>query len=242
MKYIVSILLAITLLFSTSGLVFSSNPAVEVALANTTIPTISIVSVVTDKTVTIKTHNFPAHDHFTVLMNYIGTRGVNGKTVGTISSGSGGSLTDTFTIPSFLKGQYQIAIRVQSTTGSGYYSYNWFYNNTSKSGTGGAYKHPKGYSGYPTIGIVSVTKNKEVTVKLYNLPKNDKFKVLMNKTNTKGLNGVKVSTIDTGSGGNKTFKFTIPSSLKGLSTIAIRIQSISGSGYFAYNWFYNTTH
>jgi hypothetical protein len=242
MKYIVSILLAFALLFSTSGLVFTNFTVVDAASAHTTIPTISIVSVVADKSVTIRTYNYPAHDHFKVLMNYMGTRGVNGKFVGSLDSGSGGSLTKTFNIPSYLKGQYQIAIRVQSTTGSGYFSYNWFYNNTSKSGTGGGLKHPKGYFGYPTMGIVSVTKNKDVTVKIYNLPKNDEFKVLMNKSGTKGINGVKVSTFDTGSGGNKTLKFSIPASLKGRSIIAIRVQSISGSGYFAYNWFYNTTH
>lgn len=242
MKYIVSILLAFALLISTSGMVFNNFTAVDAASAHATIPTITIVSVVRDKSVTFKTHNYPAGDHFKVLMNYMGTRGVNGKVVGSFYSGSGGSFTETYSIPSFLKNQYQIAIRVQSTTGSGYYSYNWFYNNTAKSGTGGAYKYPKGYYGYPTMGIVSVVKNKHVTVKIYNLPKNDEFKVLMNKSGTKGINGVKVSTFNTGSGGNKTLTFTIPDSLKGRSIIAIRIQSISGSGYFAYNWFYNTTH
>lgn len=239
MKYLVSIILALALLLPTSGLAFSNLSAVEVASAHVIIPTISIVSVVRDDTVTIRTHNFPAHDHFKVLMNYIGTRGIGGKVVGTIDSGSGGSFTDTFDIPSFLEGQYQIAIRFQSTTGSGYFSYNWFYNNTAKSGTSGG-KITKGYYGYPTMGIMSVHKNNSVTVRIYNLPKNDEFKVLMNKSGTRGINGVKVDTFTTGSGGNKTFTFSIPSSLKGRSIIAIRIQSISGSGYFAYNWFYNT--
>jgi hypothetical protein len=30
--------------------------------------------------------------------------------------------------------------------------------------------------------------------------------------------------------------------MKGKSTIAIRIQSTSGGGYYAYNWFYNSTY
>jgi hypothetical protein len=34
--------------------------------------------------------------------------------------------------------------------------------------------------------------------------------------------------------------FEIPPALYGLSQIAIRLQS-ADSGYFAYNWFYNTT-
>jgi hypothetical protein len=33
--------------------------------------------------------------------------------------------------------------------------------------------------------------------------------------------------------------FSIPSDLRGLTRIAIRIESKTGSGYFAYNWFFN---
>jgi hypothetical protein len=45
------------------------------------------------------------------------------------ASGAGGSQTFTYTIPDWLKGQYQIAIRMQSPT-SGFFAYNWFYNAT----------------------------------------------------------------------------------------------------------------
>jgi hypothetical protein len=37
----------------------------------------------------------------------------------------------TFDIPASLKGSYQIAVRLQSNTGSGYFAYNWFYNNNA---------------------------------------------------------------------------------------------------------------
>ena len=82
-----------------------------------------------NNTVTIQTYNYPANDTFNVYMNYFGTRGVGGILVDTVSSGSGGSMSFTFNIPDSLKGLYQIAIRLESPT-SGYYSYNWFYNNT----------------------------------------------------------------------------------------------------------------
>jgi len=59
----------------------------------------------------------------------MGTRGVGGVQVATVDSGAGGTLDLTFNIPDYLKGQYQIAIRMQSPT-SGYYAFNWFYNNT----------------------------------------------------------------------------------------------------------------
>jgi hypothetical protein len=78
------------------------------------IPTISIVSVQVDQSVTITSYNFPANDTYNVLMNFIGTRGVGGINVGTVNSGAGGSLTWTFNIPTSLKGQQRIAIRTES--------------------------------------------------------------------------------------------------------------------------------
>ena len=94
------------------------------------IPTISITSVVRNSTVTITTHNFPANYTFNVLMGPMGTRAVHGYNVGSFNSGNGSSQTLTFNIPSQLYGSHQIAIRTQSTSG-GYFSYNWFYNNTA---------------------------------------------------------------------------------------------------------------
>jgi hypothetical protein len=94
------------------------------------IPTFSIVSVVKNTSVTIKTKNFPADDSFKVRMGKYGTLGIGGKVVATTDSGDGGSFTVTYSIPSSLKGSGRIAIRLVSPT-TGYYAYNWFYNNTT---------------------------------------------------------------------------------------------------------------
>ena len=64
-------------------------------------------------------------------MGYYGTQGMGGIKVIWLDSIGGGNQTHTFTIPEAMKGQYKIAIRLQSKTGSGYYAYNWFYNNTT---------------------------------------------------------------------------------------------------------------
>jgi hypothetical protein len=93
-----------------------------------TIPTISIVSVVGDQSVTIRTHNFPANQTFTARMGAMGTRGVGGIVVGTTQSGAGGSFLVTYDIPASLRGSSQIAIRLESP--QGYFSYNWFVNTT----------------------------------------------------------------------------------------------------------------
>jgi hypothetical protein len=202
-----------------------------------TIPTFSIVSVDRDKSVTIKTRDFPAKESFDVLMGPFGTKGIGGKLVETIDSGKGGSFTANFKIPASLRGSRQIAIRLESRTGSGYFAYNWFYNNTAGSVSGST---PSGYTGIPTFSIASVVRDKTVTIKTNNLPPNDKFNVYMGVMGTKGANGIKVDTTSSGKSGTQTLTYTIPGALKGSYQIAIRLQSPT-SGYFAYNWFYNST-
>ena len=209
-------------------------PAQAAPAAYTGFPTFSIVSVEADKTVTIKTSNFPANDTFNVLMGAMGTKGINGVKVDSVTSGTGGSFTETFDIPASLVGKYQIAIRLESPT-SGYFAYNWFFNNTE-----GAVIPSTGYTGFPTFSITAVDADVSVTIKTANLPPSDTFNVLMGKMGTRGINGVKVDSFDSGTGGVQTLTFDIPASLKGLNQISIRIESPT-SGYFAYNWFVNNT-
>ena len=208
-------------------------------------PTFSIISVEKDKSVTIQTSNLHPNDTFTVTMGKFGTKGIGGVVVANTASGTGGTQTFTYNIPDSLKGQALIAIRMQSPT-SGYFAYNWFVNSTGagatpvSTATPGATPIPAtgGYSGFPTFSIVSVDADTSVTIKASNLPPNDTFTVTMGAFGTKGIGGVVVATTDSGSGGAQTFTYNIPSSLKGASRIAIRMQS-SASGYFAYNWFWN---
>jgi hypothetical protein len=239
MKSVLSFLVLAVLLFAPLAAGLQVQSASAAAPTYSGYPTFSIVSVVADTSVTIKTKNLPANDEFRVLMGKMGTRGVNGTKVTSFETTTGGEKTFTFSIPAGLLGLYQIAIRIESKSGSGYFAYNWFYNNTS-SGTGGQPGGTTGYSGYPTIKIQSVVKDTSVTVRLVNLPKNDEFRVLMGRYGTRAVGGIKVISIDTQGGGNQTFTFTVPAELKGLSRIAIRIQSKTGSGYFAYNWFFNS--
>lgn len=91
------------------------------------IPTFSIVSVDKNNKVTIKTANFPANKKFDVRMGKMWTMGVNGTLVTTVDSGSGGTMTFTFDIPSGLKNQQQISIRLENKS-SGFFAFNWFWN------------------------------------------------------------------------------------------------------------------
>jgi len=240
MKYITAVIMALLMVSLPGGFLFANQaPSDSVAHAST-IPTFTILSVVTDQTVTIKSYNFPANDTFDVLMGPMGTRAINGIWVTSQPSGNGGTFTATYDIPEALKGSYQIAIRLQSSTGSGYFAYNWFYNNS----TAGLPPSPglpgSGYTGYPTFSILSVIRNQSVTVQAYNLPPNDSFVVTMGPMGTRGINGIVVTTTDSGAGGAQQFTYTIPAALYNSYQISIRLQSPT-SGYYAYNWFYNNT-
>lgn len=238
----VTILSLVLIIIVTSAGIPASTPA----SAAVTIPTFSIVNVVRDQTVTIRTSNFPANDTFDVLMGKIGTRGVGGIKVTTQQSGSGGTFEATYTIPAALHGLSQIAIRLQSPT-SGYFAFNWFWNTTGvvmpplATATPGPSPTPGPIStGFPTFSIIGVVRDQTVTIRTNNLPPNDRFDVLMAPSGNRAIGGLKVTTTDSGTGGVKEFTYNIPASLHGTRQIAIRLQSPT-SGYFAFNWFWNTT-
>jgi LysM repeat protein len=99
--------------------------------ASSVIPTFSINSVVKNQTVTIQTYNFPANKTFDVLMDRIGTRAIYGIPAGSVNTNDGGSFVVTFQIPAALKGLNQIAVRLEASDSSGFFAYNWFYNQTT---------------------------------------------------------------------------------------------------------------
>ncbi len=107
-----------------------TTPVTATVVAPAGVPTLQIVSVVADQSVTLKAEGFPANQKIDVRMGKNGTLGAGGALVTTIDSGSG-AFTGTYTIPAELKGQGVIAIRLDCRWG-GYFSYNWFYNNSTK--------------------------------------------------------------------------------------------------------------
>jgi hypothetical protein len=230
MKRIISVIISV---FALLALVV---PVSASTTLSQSFPYFNIQEVVKDQTVTIQTYNFPANDTFTVTMGAYGSYGIGGVVVGSIASGAGGSFEVTYDIPASLMGSERVAIRLSSPT-SGYFAYNWFWNITSivPSGT-----PSPSYSGFPTFSIESVVSGQSVTILTKNLPPHDTFTVTMGKYGTKGVGGVVVSTTDSGEGGSLELTYNIPSDLANLDLIAIRLQS-PVTGYFAFNWFYNTT-
>ncbi len=241
MKYIASFLLAIVIAFSPVSAALLTPSVSASSLAYSGHPTMRITKVVRNTSVTFKAYNLPPDDVFRVRMGFMGTRGVGGTIVGSFDTGDGGAQSYTFDIPSRFDGERQVAIRIESRTGSGFFAYNWFFNNTS--GTRPGSSGSGGFSGFPTFRIQSVVRNSTVTIRVRNLPPNDEFRVRMGHFGTRGINGIRVDTFDSGDGGNQTFTFHIPSGLRNHTRIAIRLESTTGSGFFAFNWFFNrTTH
>lgn len=204
------------------------------------IPTFSILSVVRDDKVTIRTNNFPAGLDFTVRMGAYGTKGIGGTVVATTNSGAGGTFDATYSIPDGLKGSDRIAIRLESS--AGYYAYNWFWNNTTDGSAPSVTPVPTvapGYTGIPTFSIVSVVRDSTVTIQTYNLPPGQDFTVRMGPYGTMGIGGIVVGTFNSGAGGSQSQTWSIPAALAGSAKIAIRMDS--NLGYYAFNWFWNNT-
>ncbi len=202
-------------------------------------PYFFITDVVKDTSVTIDPHNFTPNDTYKVLIGLYGTYGIGGIEVDTVTTDASGNLSKTtFNIPAALAGQVRLAIRLESPT-TGYYAYNWFWNNTT-SGSGGS-GLPGSYTGYPYFFIPAVVRNTSVTIKPHNFTPNDTYKVLMGYYGTYGIGGIEVDTVTTDAHGNlsKT-TFSIPAALAGQTRIAIRLESPT-TGYYAYNWFWNFT-
>lgn len=239
---IVSAVLILAVLLAVPGTAVLAGSASAATAA--TYPTFVIKAVDRNDLVTIRTDNLRLNDTYVVTMGLMGTRGVKGIKVATISTTDSGTLTKTFSIPAALKGQYQIAIRLQSPT-TGYYAYNWFYNtdaNLSLIGTpepSPASTTTTTTSGYPYFKITAVDKATSVTIKEYRFPTNTTFIVRMNWMFTQGIAGQIIETVTTNANGKlSNTTYAIPDFLQGATKIAIRLESPS-TGYYAYNWFYN---
>ena len=201
-------------------------------------PTFAITDVVEGVSVTIAGNNFTPNDSFLVRMNWMGTKGIAGVIIETVTTDANGKLSNsTYAIPGFLSASYKIAIRLESPT-TNYYAYNWFYNN-STGVTPPPPPPPTGYTGYPTFAITAVQRNNTVSIVGHNFPPNSSFWVRMNWMGTQGVAGVVVETVTTDANGNlSNSSYAIPGFLANSYKIAIQLEGVN-SYYYAYNWFYN---
>ena len=86
-------------------------------------PSVMVVKVDRDESVTIEASNFPPGEDCTVLINSMGTQGVDGYPVDSFDSGDGNFFI-TCTIPEPFKADRHLDIRVESPSGQS--AYTWF--------------------------------------------------------------------------------------------------------------------
>ena len=210
------------------------------------VPITSIISVVQDQSITIRTDYFPANDTFNVLMGLSGTQGIGGILVSKLTTGAGGSILAKFHIPTELLGQQIISIRLESPT-SGYYSYNWFYNNTAvvvpyNSSTSSSTMVTPTWrgiqEGFPRFDILSVVKGASVSVRLINMPAHINYAVFMKDGRSAYTTWYEVAGFNSADGGIFNATFTIPAALQFRPLIAVKIYNMS-TKIFIVNLAYN---
>ena len=214
------------------------------------VPITSIISVVQDQSITIRTDYFPANDTYNVFMGLSGTQGIGGILVSKLTTGVGGSILAKFHIPSELQGQQIISIRLESPT-SGYFSYNWFYNSTAAVVV--PYYSSTSYSanvipvvptwrgiqeGFPRFDITSVSKGGSVSVRLMNMPANINYAVTMKDSRSAYTTWYDVAVFNSGDGGIFNAIWNIPTALQFRPMISIKIYNKS-TKIFIVNLFYN---
>ncbi len=232
-KRLFAILLAITLLL----------PAFfGVSKVQASYPSFTISDVKTDVSVTFLTKDMPKNFDFKVLLGEYNTRGVNGIEVAQFNSAAGGSFQVTVDIPAALQGRAMISIRIESLTG-GYYAFNWFWND-SENGTWPDGKPPvppqPPVQAYPSFSIKAVDAGKTVTIVAKDFPKSHEFVVRMGKYGTLGVGGIIAAEVTSSETGAFEATFPIPVDLAAEKVVAIRLDAKTG-GWYAFNWFYNTT-
>lgn len=96
-----------------------------------------------------------------------------------------------------------------------------------------------GNLGYPTFGIRGVVQDQNVTIQANEFPADVDYVIRMGDNNTGGVNGTIAEEANSGEGGTFLKTVKIPENLKGLGTIAVRIEFSTGT--WAANYFYNIT-
>ena len=199
---------------------------------------ITITDVVEDKSVTIKVTGAPANGRLAVWIDWNNRNGVmQGRQAGTVKVASNGSLSATIKLPSAAVDRGTLRVRLQGLDGSTYLAYRWFINAKSDSDTGsGAPATSTG--GIPYVVVISVDENDSVKLKAFNFPKGE-YIILMDEVGSGAKHGIEVDTVTIKAGRTFTGTFEIPNELEGEDEIAIRVQNVDESAYFAYTWFDN---
>ena len=125
-------------------------------------PSIRIIGVQEDKTVTLLARRFPAATYFTVRIGPFYNFWKGHQVVGDIYSGNGGDFEITLNLPDVVDNVDLVTVRMDSS--NGYYAYNAFWNTSSWTTPGSTTGVPVTGSGY-SCSITASTPNSTLTKK-----------------------------------------------------------------------------
>jgi hypothetical protein len=177
---------------------------------------VSAISVEEDQFVTLQAKKLAANSRYSVYLSKYGTYPAGAFSMGSVLTDKYGAFTKTYRIPGKLVDIAKIAINLSNGRDA---TSNWFINATADGNTGG--------EGAPafSFSISSVDADEWVKIRTSNLPANVTFDVLMGKSGSKGVNGIKVGTLADEDGGSLRATFDIPSQLQGRSKLDIRLEN-----------------
>jgi hypothetical protein len=194
-------------------------------------PTIQVIAVVANKEITVQANCFPANQDFKIRVGPYYTFFTDYVIMGYKNSGSGGSFQFNVTLPAAVKDVDLVTVRLDSPEKE--YAYTAF-KNVDK---GTVSPTPVPVTTKATIEIVAVDANKEITVQAYNFPASQTFEIRVGPYNTFFKDYVVVGTVNSGSGGSFKFNVQLPSIVKDVNLVTVRLDS--AQKVYAYNAFKN---
>lgn len=196
-------------------------------------PVFDIITIKANESVTIRTHNFPAHKDFTVRMDKAGNLAIDGIAVAEINSGSGGEFDLTIKIPAELKDTKTIAIRLESD--EGYFAYNWFSNRTTAP-MPGTIPATGETTGKPYINVLAVKSNETATFEVVNMAAYTTLTVRVGPFHSFYRDYATAPSVRTDANGYVKFSVALPDVVDDVEMVTVRVD---GGGHYAFNAFKN---
>lgn len=198
-------------------------------------PSITALAVKPGATVTIRAHDFPGGQLFTVRMDKENSLSASSPAVDVTNTGAGGTFDETYKIPAALKNEPRIAIRFDSPSGvvvSGVFANTSPFVSLPTPLPGGT------TVGKPHLTVIAAVQGQSLTVRADRFPANQDFVIRVGPYDTFFTDYANLGKINSGAGGSFLFVLPIPASAASAEVITIRLD---GGGFVAFNASVNKT-
>jgi len=208
---------------------FSFSQAVTAAPARAITVKFDILSVIENKSVTIRTRDFPQKTKFSVLMGRATQKAIDAFEAGAFDSGAGGVVDATFPIPAELEDIRIIGIRIESA--DGYAAYNWFFNRTQTNLI-------PDEKAAPSLSFSGVQKDQAVTVAAANLLPRTEYRVRVGPYYTFYRDYIAAGTVTSDDSGRASLTIALDENEKVQEAEFISVR-LDGGGQYVFDTFSN---